>query len=70
MNGRDRFCDKLKIGISVGTFRGQRQYQTPVEHPAHALHRANEIIHENFDPGFSLFFVDHNERKRRSRRRR
>lgn len=61
--------DRLKIGISIGEIRGQRQFQTPVENPTYALHRANEIIHSNFNPNFSLFFVEVGKSRRKSRRR-
>lgn len=62
--------EPLKIGISVGMLRGQRMFETPVEHPPMSFDKANEFIHREFDPGFSLFFVDEsNKRRRRGRRR-
>ena len=62
--------DPFKIGISIGMLKGQKMFQTDIEHPSHSFHEANNFIHEKFDPGFSLYFVDERNGRRRGRRQR
>jgi len=60
----------FKIGISIGMVRGHRMFQTDIESPSHSFESANRFIHDKFDPGFSVYFVDElNRGRRRSRRR-
>ena len=60
----------FKMGIAVGQMKGQREFSTEIEHPPFAVNQANRYIHENYDPGVSLFIVDEGDHQsRRSRRR-
>ena len=61
---------KFKLGISVGPMKGQREFETEVEHPPFAVNQANRYIHENYDPGMSIYIVDNNSPQRRQSRRR
>ena len=61
--------DKVKIGISIGTFWNKAEFKTPIDKPEYAICEANRIIRENFDPHFTMFFTNKQTRKARSRRR-
>jgi hypothetical protein len=65
-----RNSDPFKLGISIGMSKGQKQFFTGVDDCPKAIHDANRYIHEKFDPGFSIYFVDEHNTSRRSTRRR
>jgi hypothetical protein len=60
----------FKMGISIGPLKGQREFATDIEHPPFAVLQANDYIHENYDPGMSIFIVDENSPQRRKSRSR
>jgi hypothetical protein len=62
--------DPFKMGISIGMSKGQKQFFTGVDDCPKAIHDANKYIHEKFDPGFSIYFVNDNDQERRRTRRR
>jgi hypothetical protein len=61
---------EFKLGISVGPMKGQKEFATDIEHPPFAVNQANRYIHENYDPGMSIFIVNENDPQRRRSRRR
>jgi hypothetical protein len=50
--------------------KGQRQFFTGVDDCPKAVYEANKYIHEKYDEGFSIYFVNDNDRERRRSRRR
>lgn len=63
--------DPFKLGIQIGMSKGQKQYSTGIDDCPKAIHDANKYIHEKFDSGFSIYFVnEHSSDRRRSRRKR
>jgi len=62
--------DPFKLGISIGMSKGQKQFATGIDDCPKAIHDANQYIHEKFDSGFSIYFVnEHDKNRRRSKRR-
>lgn len=62
--------DPFKLGIAIGMSKGQKQYFTGVDDCPKAIHDANRYIHDKYDDGFTIYFVDNrNPTRRRTRRR-
>jgi hypothetical protein len=62
--------DPFKLGISIGMTKGQKQYSTGIDDCPKAIYDANKYIHEKFDTGFSIYFINENDYERRRSRRR
>lgn len=62
--------DPFKLGISIGQSKGQKQFFTGVDDCPKAIHDANKYIHEKYDSGFTIFFVNERDESRRRTRRR
>lgn len=61
--------DVFKLGISIGEMQNMESFKTGTKNPKMAIAQANSFIESKFGSGFSLYFVD-DENPRRKRRRR
>lgn len=61
--------DVFKLGISVGEMANQRTFETGTKHPDIAVAQANSFIESKFGPGFSIYFTDEANPRRKRRRR-
>lgn len=61
--------DTFKLGISIGEMQNQETFKTGTKHPEISVAQANSFMRSKYGPGFSLYFVD-DENPRRKRRRR
>lgn len=62
--------DTFKLGICIGEMQNQEQFKTGTKHPDISIAQANSFIESKYGPGFSLYFVDDANPRRRNRRRR
>jgi hypothetical protein len=61
--------DTFKLGICIGEMQNQETFKTGTKHPEISVAQANSFMQSKYGSGFSLYFVD-DENPRRKRRRR
>ena len=61
--------EPFKLGISLGEMANQESFRTGTKHPEISIAQANRFIESKYGPGFSLYFTnDANPRRKRRRR--
>ena len=61
--------DCFKLGICIGEMQNQEAFRTGTKHPEIAVAQANWYINSKYGPGFSIYFTDDANPRRKRRRR-